>query len=84
MDRRTAEASDPEMDGMPTDYEHLELSEWGLDWGDISLIRAQLERTPTERLMMAQDLINAVIQIRKQRPIRSGRRDPQAPDPQRG
>ena len=35
-------------DGWPVVAEH------GLDWGDISLIRAQLELSPTERLRAAE------------------------------
>lgn len=46
------------------DDEGLETSEWGLDWGDISLIRAKLELTPTERLLAAQELVNAALRIR--------------------
>ena len=40
------------------------MSEWGLEWGDISLIRDKLAMTPTERLRAAQDLLNAVHRIR--------------------
>ena len=72
MDRRDDEATDPEMHGIPTDYDQLELSEWGLDWGDVSQIREKLKLTPTERLKAAQDFINAVIRIRAQ----NGRRAP--------
>lgn len=57
---------DPEMDGIPTDYDDLQVSEWGLDWGDISLIREKLELTTTERLRAAQDLMNIAIRIRAQ------------------
>jgi hypothetical protein len=55
-----------EPEPIPGDYDELVPSEWGLDWGDISQIRARLELTPTERLQAAQDLINAVIRIRAQ------------------
>lgn len=54
------------MEGIPTDYDQLEVSEWGLDWGDISQIRDKLKLTPTERLKTAQDFINTVIRIRAQ------------------
>ena len=40
------------------------MSEWGLEWGDISLIRDKLALTPTERLRAAQDLLNAARRIR--------------------
>ena len=66
MDRRDDRDTDPEMEGIPTDYDQLEGSEWGLDWGDISQIRAKLKLTPTERLQAAQDLMNTVIRIRTQ------------------
>lgn len=66
MDRRDDKASDPEMLGVPTDYDQLEPSEWGLDWGDISQIRDKLALTPTQRLQAAQDFINAAIRIRNQ------------------
>jgi hypothetical protein len=66
MDRRDSGAKDPEMEGIPTDYDQLEVSEWGLDWGDVSLIRDKLRLTPTERLKAAQDFINTVIRIRAQ------------------
>jgi hypothetical protein len=52
--------------GPPGDYDELTVSEWGLDWADISQIRAKLALSPTERLRAAQDLINAVIRIRAQ------------------
>ena len=54
------------MEGIPTDFDQLEVSEWGLDQGDISQIRDKLKLTPTERLMAAQDFMNAVIRIRAQ------------------
>ncbi len=54
------------MEGIPTDYDQLEVSEWGLDLGDIRQIRDKLELTPTERLTAAQDLMNTVIRIRAQ------------------
>ncbi len=65
MDQRD-DTTDPEMEGIPTDYDQLEVSESGLDWGDISQIRDKLELTPTERLMAAQDFMNAVLRIRAQ------------------
>jgi hypothetical protein len=55
MDRWGSGAEDPEMEGIPTDYDQLEVSEWGLDWGDVSQIRDKLRLTPTERLKAAQD-----------------------------
>ncbi len=66
MDRRDDRVTDPEMEGIPTDYDQLEVSEWGLDWGDISQIRDKLRLTPTERLKAAQDFMNTVIRIRAQ------------------
>lgn len=39
MKPRDGRAKDPEMEGVPTDYDQLEVSEWGLDWGDVSQIR---------------------------------------------
>ncbi|HEX4965616.1 MAG TPA: hypothetical protein VF173_32700 [Thermoanaerobaculia bacterium] len=66
MDLRSGRAKDPEMEGIPTDYDQLEVSEWGLDWGDVSQIREKLRLTPTERLKAAQDFINTVIRIRAQ------------------
>ncbi len=71
MDRRDDKATDPEMEGIPTDYDQLEVSESGLDWGDISQIRDKLELTPTERLMAAQDFINTVLRIRAQNGYRA-------------
>ena len=66
MDRRHDKQQDSEMEGIPTDYDQLEVSEWGLDQGDIGQIRRRLEMTPTERLKAAQDFMNAVIRIRAQ------------------
>ena len=66
MRRRDDQAQDPELERIPTDYDQLEVSECGLDLGDIQQIRARLAMTPTERLMAAQDLINSVIRIRAQ------------------
>ncbi len=66
MDRRQNRIMDPEMEGIPTDYDQLEVSEWGLDQGDISQIRDKLKLTPTERLMAAQAFMNTVIRIRAQ------------------
>lgn len=43
---------------LPTDFDQLELSEWGLDWGDVSQIRDKLAMTPTDRLREAQDFID--------------------------
>lgn len=61
-----------EMEGIATDYDQLEVSEWGLDQGDVSQIREKLKLTPTERLRAAQDFMNAVIRIR----ARNGGRAP--------
>ena len=61
----------PEAQGLPTDYDQMELSEWGLDWGDISLIRERLKLSPIERLKAAQDVMNTVLRIREQ----NGNRD---------
>ncbi len=66
MDHRQNRIMDPEMEGIPTDYDQLEVSEWGLDQGDISQIRDKLKLTPTERLMAAQAFMNTVIRIRAQ------------------
>ena len=66
MDLRDGQSKDPEMEGIPTDYDQLEVSELGLDWGDVSQIRDKLKLTPTERLKAAQDFINTVIRIRAQ------------------
>ena len=66
MDRRDDGVADWEMEGIPTDYDQLQVSEWGLDQGDISQIRDKLELTPTQRLMAAQDFMNAAIRIRAQ------------------
>ena len=66
MDLRDSRGKDPEMEGIPTDYDQLEVSEFGLDWGDVSQIREKLKLTPTERLKAAQDFINTVIRIRAQ------------------
>jgi hypothetical protein len=66
MDLKDGRGKDPEMEGIPTDYDQLEVSEWGLDWGDVSQIRDKLKLTPTERLKAAQDFINTVIRIRAQ------------------
>ncbi len=69
MKQSDAAARDLEMEGIPTDFDEMEVSEWGLDWGDVSLIRERLELTPTERLKRAQDLMNKVLRIRAQNGI---------------
>lgn len=56
----------PEMEGIATDFDQLEVSEHGLDWGDVSQIRDKLQLTPTERLRAAQDFMNAALRIRAQ------------------
>lgn len=71
MDWRDDKIADPEMEGIPTDYDQLEVSEWGLDWGDIRQIHEKLELTPTQRLQAAQDFMNAVIRIRVQNGYRA-------------
>jgi len=48
----------------PDAEDALDTSEWGLEWGDVSLIRQKLALTPTERLQAAQDLLNKVLRIR--------------------
>ena len=52
--------------GIPSNYDDLNMSEWGLDWADLSQIRDKLELTPTERLKSAQEFMNTVIRIRAQ------------------
>jgi hypothetical protein len=66
MARRNDEGPDQEMAGIPTDYDQLTVSEWGLDWGDVGLIRDRLKLTPTERLKAAQDFMSSVLRIRAQ------------------
>ena len=46
------------------DYDPFEISEFGLDWGDISLIRERLAMTPHERLMANQRAVQAIIKLR--------------------
>lgn len=58
--------AEPAAQAIQGEYEQLEASEWGLDWGDIVQIREKLELTPTERLRAAQELLNTVIRIRAQ------------------
>jgi hypothetical protein len=71
MNQQDDGVTDPEMEGIPTDYAQLEVSEWGLDWSDISQIREKLKMTPTERLKAVQDFINTVIRIRAQNGYRA-------------
>ncbi len=71
MSRRDDQVTDPDMAGIPTDYDRLEVSESGLDWGDVSQIREKLKLTPTERLMAAQDFMNTVLRIRAQNGYRA-------------
>ncbi len=66
MVRQDEGVAETVMEGIPTDYPQLEVSESGLDWGDVSQIRDKLKLTPTERLKAAQDFMNAVIRIRAQ------------------
>ncbi|MEO1086752.1 MAG: hypothetical protein AAFY88_21170 [Acidobacteriota bacterium] len=56
----------PEMEGIPTSFEDMELSEHGLDIGDIAQIEACLRLTPLERLRRMENLVNAVNRIRAQ------------------
>jgi len=56
--------TEPARQALAGEHETLETSEWGLDWGDIAQIHQKLELTPTERLLAAQNLINAAIRIR--------------------
>ncbi|MEM8997027.1 MAG: hypothetical protein AAGF23_19745, partial [Acidobacteriota bacterium] len=58
----------PEMEGIPTSFEEMELSEYGLDLGDIAQIRECLELEPLERLRRMERLVNAVRRIRAQSP----------------
>jgi len=59
-------SADPLKPTTAGESEDLETSEWGLDFGDVDLIRRKLELTPTERLRAAQDFINRVKRIRAQ------------------
>ena len=47
------------------------LSKWGLDEGDLSLIRWLLDLTPTDRLRYAQGFAQSVNILRNGRPARS-------------
>lgn len=47
-----------------TDSDPQEVSEWGLERGDVLLIRQRLKLTPAERLRAAQELINTALRIR--------------------
>lgn len=62
MDREDAKAAD--QNPLPRDFDDLELSEWGLDWGDISLIRDKLALTPAERLEAAQRSVRTLFELR--------------------
>jgi len=66
MDPKGDEITRTEDDGIPGEFDELEVSEWGLDWGDISQIRDKLMLTPTQRLKAAQDFMSTVISIRAQ------------------
>ena len=70
QNKNSKDLGDPEMEGIPTDFGELEVSEWGLDWGDISQIRERLGLTPTERLTVAQRVLNTAIRIRAQNAYR--------------
>lgn len=52
------------MEGIPTSFEDLEVSRYGLDEGDILQIRERLALTPTERLLVAQEIWNTAQRIR--------------------
>lgn len=69
---------------LPTDYDDLELSEHGLDWGDVSQIRDKLALTPTERLREAQDLIDFASKYSGRGRSSQDRRDPPGSEPARG
>jgi hypothetical protein len=64
VERKTNEGLPEEPNNVPPDYVSLDTSEWGLDWGDISLIRERLTLTPTERLQAAQTLMNRLLKVR--------------------
>lgn len=64
MDGKIEKVLRLESSDLPPDYEGLEASEWGLDWGDISMIRDRLTLTPTERLQAAQTLMNQLLKVR--------------------
>lgn len=64
VDRKLYKRLQEESSDLPPDYEGLEASEWGLDWGDISMIRDRLALTPTERLQAAQTLMNRLLEVR--------------------
>ncbi len=51
-------------DPLPTDFDQLKLSKWGLDWGDISQIHRTLSLTPRQRLETAQDFLDGVLALR--------------------
>ncbi len=51
-------------DPQPNDADHVKLSRWGLDWGDISLIRWKLSLTPTERVRSAQSFVDSAFKLR--------------------
>ncbi len=57
---------DADYTGTPDDPDRIPASEHGLEWGDIQLIRDKLRLTPTERLLAAQELMNAALRIRAQ------------------
>jgi len=61
---RPVEESSPE--GCTNPDAGTEAWETGLEWGDVSLIRRQLDLTPTERLRSMQDLVNIALKIRAQ------------------
>ena len=51
-------------DPLPSDFDQRKLSKWGLDWGDVSLIRWKLSLTPTERLRTAQRFVDTASKLR--------------------
>jgi hypothetical protein len=57
-------SAEPVADAAPNAADELDTSEWGLEWGDVSLIRQKLALTPTERLRAAQGFLNTVLRIR--------------------
>lgn len=65
---------------LPSDFDQIGLSKWGLDWGDVSLIRWKLSLTPTERLRTAQSFVDTASKLRNAKPAQV-RRDPRGSDP---
>jgi len=64
---KSSEEGAKHQDPLPSDFDQLTLSKWGLDWGDISLIRSKLELTPTERVRSAQSCVDSAFKLRNAR-----------------